>query len=146
MRIFFAFLVILVSAMLFMLPTTTAIYDFRTDLRTDSFTTATALGVVTANETLLEALFDDDLGSIAIVSDDATDVALPNSYNSTSQVLNITGLTANATRSLGISYDVDALAGSDAINNIIDRIPFIWMLVIIALPMAALFAIFTGRV
>lgn len=128
-----------------MLPLTDAIYDFRTDLRTDTFSTATAAGVTSANETLLEELYDDDIGSVDIASDNATDAPLPNSYNSTSRELTITGLTANITRTLDITYAVDALQGSTAIDAIVDRIPWIWLLVTIAFGPAALFAIFTGR-
>lgn len=128
-----------------MLPITSAIYDFRTDLRTDTFSTATAVGVTTANETLLEELYDGDIGSVDIASDDATDVPLPNSYNSTSQVLNISGLTGNVTRTLEVSYDVDALEGSNAVDTLLGWLPYIWILVIVVFPMAAIFAIFTGR-
>jgi len=145
MRIFYAFLIVVVSAILFMLPLTEAAYDFRTDLRTDTFSTATAVGVTTANETLFGDLYDCDMGSIDIDSDDATDTPLPGSINCTNRVLNITGLTANATRILGITYAYDALAASDAINRLVDIVPWIWLLVIIAFAPAALFAIFTGR-
>ena len=130
---------------MWLLPITTAIYDFRTDLRTDTFSTDTAAGVTSANETLLESLYEGDLGSIDIFSDDATDVPLGSSYNATSRLLNVTGLTANATRTLDVSYDVDALQGSEAINTLVDRVPWIWFLIIVAFGPAALFAIFTGR-
>lgn len=145
MRIFYAFLIIVVAAILFMLPITEMVYDFRTDLREDTFTTATAVGVTTANETLLDDLYDDDTGSVDIDSDLATDVPLPSSYNATSQQLLVEGLTANTTRILIIAYDVDALDGSVAVNIIMDRLPLIWLLVIIAFAPAALFAIFTGK-
>lgn len=145
MRIFNAFLAIFASVILFLLPLTTAIYDFRTDLRTDTFSIATGVGVTSANETLLNDLYDGDIGSIDIASDDAADVPLANSYNATSRLLNITGLTDNTTRTLSISYDIDALLGSDAINILADRAPWIWMVMVIAFAPAALFAIFTGR-
>ena len=135
----------MVSAILFMLPLTDAIYDFRTDLRTDTFSTLTAVGVESANETLLDDLYGGDTGSVDIDSDDATDNPLASSYNSTNQVLNIIGLTADTTRTLDITYAFDALQGSDAINNLVGRIPWIWMLVIIAFGPAALFAIFTHK-
>lgn len=146
MRIFYAFLIVLVSVILWMLPVTEAVYDFRTELRTDTFSTTTAVGVTSANETLLDDLYDDDTGSVDIDSDDATDIPLANSYNGTTQVLNITGLTANTTRTLDVSYDVSALEGYDAISTLLDRVSWIWMLVIISFGPAALFAIFTGRV
>ena len=146
MRIFYAFLIVVVSAILFMLPVTEAIYDYRTDLRTDTFSTTTAAAVTSANETLLVGLYDSDISTIDIDSDDSTDDPLANTYNATSRVLNVTGLTAATTRTLDITYDIDALEGSDAIGKIADIVPFVWMILIIAFPPAALFAIFTGRV
>lgn len=136
----------MVSAILFMLPVTEAVYDFRTDLRTDTFSTTTGIGATSVNETLLDDLYDCDMGSIDIDSDDATDTPFPSSINCTNRVLTITGLTANATRILDITYDIDALKGSTAINAIMDRVPWIWLLVIIAFAPAALFAIVTGRI
>ena len=145
MRIFYAFLIIVVAAILFMLPVSEAIYDFRTDQREDTFSTATGAGATTANETLLDDLYDDDIGSVDIDSDLATDVPLPSSYNSTSQQLLISGLTASDNRTLTVAYDFDALGDSDAINVFLDRLPWIWLLVICAFAPAALFAIFTHR-
>lgn len=136
----------LVAVILWMLPVTQAIYDFRTDERTDTFSTPTAAGVTTANETLLEALYGADIGSILIVSDLATDVPLPSSYNSTSQVLDMTGFTENTTRTIEISYDVDALRGNNAVDTFLGWLPYIWILVIAVFPMAAIFAIFKGWV
>jgi len=103
------------------------------------------VGVTSANETLLDDLYDGDIGSIDIASGDATDTPLANTYNATSRLLNITGLTADTTRTLDVSYDVDALEGSDAVNTLVDRVPFIWMLMIIAFAPASLFAIVTNR-
>jgi len=146
MRILYAFFVIVVAAILFMLPLTTAIYDFRTDLREDTFNNTTGVGETTANLTLFKPIYDDDTGTVGILSSISTDTPLYSSYNATSRLLGMTGLADNSTRVLTISYDIDALEGSDAINTIMDIIPFIWMMVIIAFPMAALYAIFTGRV
>lgn len=145
MKIFYAFLIIVVSAILFMLPLTDAVYDFRTALRTDTFSTTTAVGVTTANESLLSDLYDCDMSSIDIDSDLGTDHPIPSSINCTTRVLIMSGFTANATRTLTITYAFDALQGSSAINNLVDRVPWIWLLVIIAFAPAALFAIFTGR-
>ena len=128
-----------------MLPVAEAVYDYRTMQRTDTFSTDTAVGVTAANETLLDDLYDADMGSVDIDSDDATDVPLPNSYNATNQVLNITGLTANATRILNITYDVNALGAYAAIDTFLGFLPYIWLLVVIAFIPAALFAIFTNR-
>lgn len=144
MRIFWAFLIIVVSTILWLLPITTAIYDFRTDQREDTFATETGAGT-TANVTLLDDLYEDDTGSVDIDSDLATDAPLPSSYNATNQNLLVNGLTASANRTLIVTYDIDALSESEAVSNILDRLPLIWLVVIIAFPPAALFAIFTGR-
>lgn len=128
-----------------MLPVAEAVYDFRTALRTDTFLTATGVGVASANETLLDDLYDDDAGYVDIDSDDTTDTPVANSYNATSKVLNITGLSANTTRALEITYPYDALVGFDAINAVVDRFPFIWILLIIVFPIAAFVAMFMGR-
>ena len=145
MRIFYAFIIMFVSAILFMLPVTQMAYDFRTDPRTDTYSTATAVGVTTSNETLLDDLYDGDTGSVDINSGDATDVPLAGTYNATNRVLNVTGLTANATRILEITYDFDALDASVAIATIIDRLPWIWLLIAIGFAPASWFAIFTNR-
>ena len=134
-----------VSAILFMLPFTQMAYDFRTDPRTDTYSVDTAVGETTANESLYGDLYDGDMGSIDIDSDLATDVPMPASYSTTTRLLDITGLTANNTRILNITYDFDALDASEAIATLIDRLPWIWLLVCIAFAPAALFAIFTGR-
>ena len=145
MRIYYAFLVMVVAAVLWMLPITMAIYDFRTDLRTDEFTSPTGLDENSVNVTLHKPIYDDDTGTSGILSDLPTDVPLYSSYNTTSRQFEVSGLTANTTRLLTVSYNIDALLGSNAINTLVDILPFIWMLCVVAFPMAALFAIFTGR-
>ena len=133
------------SVILWMLPVEEAVYDFRTALRTDTFLTSTGVDVTSANETLWGSLYECDLGSIDIDSDEATDTPVPNSANCTSRVLNIEGLSDNTTRVLEITYAYDALVGYEAINTIVDRFPFIWIVLLIAFPIAAFAAMFMGR-
>jgi len=145
MRIFSAFLVIVTAAILFMLPLTSGVYDFRTDLNEDTFNYETGGAETTANVTLDKAVYDDDTDTITILSDLSTDSPLFSTYNTSTRLLDITGLTVSENRTLTVAYDVDALEGSDAINTIVGRLPWIWLLVIIAFSPAALVAIFTGR-
>ncbi len=144
MRVFFALLVIVAAAILFMLPLTQAVYDFRTDGRTDSFLTTTG-AVTTANVTLTADPYDCDIATIDIDSANVTDTPLPGSVNCTTRVLLVEGLTTNITRILEVNYYVDALDASPAISVLLDRVPWIWLLVIIAFAPVALYAIFTGR-
>jgi hypothetical protein len=146
MRIFYAFVIVIASAILFVLPVSEGIYDFRTEFRTDTYSTDTAVGVTTANETLLGDLYNCDLGSVSIDSTLATDTPLAGSINCTNRVLNITGLTANTTRTLDITYDYDALQGNTAVNSLMDNLPWIWILIIVGFGPAAILAIFMGKV
>ena len=137
MKIFNAFLIIIIASILFMLPFTTAIYDFRTDLRTDTFPgTSTGGAETSANLSLTKFVFDDDTETIDILSDDGADLPLLFSYNTTTRLVDMTGLAVSATRTISISYDIDALSESDAVSTILDRVPAIFLLVVIAFPMA----------
>jgi len=104
-----------------MLPVSEAVYDFKTELREGTFTSPTGVGVNCANVTLGKPIYDDDTGTVDPFSDLATDnpAYSASSYNATSQQLTICGLTANTTRVLTISYDVNALEGYDAIGAVV---------------------------
>ena len=109
MRIFYGFLIIVVAAILFMLPMTSMIYDFRTDVREDTYTVTTGGGVTTDTQTLTHAIYDNDTDTISIVSSISTDTPLYTSYNSTTRLLAYSGLAASSTRVITVSYDVYAL-------------------------------------
>lgn len=145
MRIFYAFLVIVTTVILFLLPISEGVYDFQTDLREDDFTVNTAVGATTANVTLLKPIYDNDTSTIGIISDTSDDVPLYSSYNTTTRLLAMSGLSGNTTRTITVSYDIDALEGSDAINAFIGYIEWIWILILVAFPAAALVAIFIRR-
>ena len=128
-----------------MLPVSRAVYDFRTDLRTDEFSSTTVGSQTSENVTLGKPVYDDDTGTIDILSDESTDTPAFSSYTTATRVVNISGLSANTTRVLAVSYDIDALEGSDALNTFVGYVPWIWMLIIIVFPMVGIAAIWTGR-
>lgn len=144
MRIFYAFLVIITATFLFMLPITQAVYDFRTDVREDTFTVTTAVGISSANTTLLKAIYSDDTATIGYESSIA-EVPVLSSYNATSRQLTTSGLTDNTSRSLVVSYDVTALNDATGFDTLLDRVPLIWLLMVIAFPIAALASMFVGK-
>jgi hypothetical protein len=147
MRIFNTFLILVVVALLWMLPFTEAIYDFRTDVRDDYFyDVTTAVGITTTNVTLLMPVYDNDSSTITILSDISTDNATVNSYNSTTRVLSITNLAANDTRDLTVSYDVGSLSDNSAFDTFLNQLPWIWMLVLFAFPLISLIALWGGSV
>ena len=144
MRIFHSFLSIMGAIILLLMPVASGVYSFRTDVREDTFQVTTAAGVTGANVTLLKALFDDDTGTISFTSDIA-EVPVVSSWNGTTRQLEVGGLTASESRELVVSYDKAAFAATNAISNLMDSVPFIWFLMILAFVPASLVAIFLGR-
>jgi hypothetical protein len=145
LKIFYSFLVILTSAILWLLPVTDAVYDFRTDVKEDSFYYSTGVGVTVANVTLTKALYNDDQSTASAISDYSTDLPVVAGYHTSTRVLDLTGLAGNYTRTLTVSYDFDGLGGSSAINTVADRLGWIWLLCIIVFAPAALASMWIGR-
>ena len=127
-----------------MLPLSDMVYSFRTDPVTDESTVDTGVGETTSNVTFTQFTFD-GIGSITSVSSSINEVPAVSSYNSTSKTALISSLTTDDSRTLSITYDVDVITDNDAINTLLDRAAWIWMLIIIAFPVASLAAIWTGR-
>lgn len=134
----------MISAILLALPITDASYDFRTDIRSDDFNVSTDTGVTTANVVLTKDIYEDDTQTITLASSISESPSWT-SYNATAKTLALASLTDNTTRTLTVDYDFDALEGAGAISGILDRLPLIWLLMIIALPVAALVAIWKGK-
>lgn len=145
MRIFYAFLILLISAFLFMLPVVEAIYDYRTMQRIETETVPTAVGVTTGNVILGVPVFENDTDVIEIISGLGTDVPVFSTYNTSTRMVIFSGLTANGTRIITITYLIDALGEFTAVNTLMGWLPYIWYLVVIAFIPGALFAIFTNR-
>ena len=145
MRIFYALLILFAVAVLFMLPMTEAIYDFRTDVREDNFTVPT--GDISTNATvqLFTDIFEDDVSTIDLFSNLGTDNPTYSSYNATPRNLVVTDLTANTTRILTVFYDIDALRVHPAVHNLLDMIYFMWLLFLVGFPAAAIVAIVTMK-
>jgi len=144
LRIFYSFLIVVTSVFLLLLPLSDMVYNYRTDPVTDLFSVDTALGQTSENVTLDDFVYDDDDDTIEIESSIDEDPGF-HSYNATSKTVWVESLTENSTRTLEITYDIDVITDSDAINNLLDRVAWIWMLICIAFPVASLAAIWTGR-
>ena len=145
MRIFHGFLIMMVAVILFMLPVTRAVYNYRTDIREDSFNYETGGAETTANVVLHTPLYDNDTDTISIFSDLATDIPLFSAYNTTTRLVDITGLTVAANRTLRVSYDVNSLSDHDSLDTLIGWIPFIWIILICVMPGAGIYAVVKGR-
>lgn len=144
MRVFNAFMILVASVFLWLMPISDAIYDFRTDQETDNFTVTTAVGVTAANVTLLDTLYDNDTSTISYISSIAETPTFY-SYNSTTRTVWTTGLTANTSRTLTVYYDRSALAGNTTLETVLDWTPYIYYLILAAFPVCGLAAIFIVR-
>lgn len=146
MRIYQGFLVLAVVAILWMLPVSQAIYNFRTDIREDVFAVTTGGAETTTAVVLLRPVYDDDIGTISLLSDLATDTPTLDTYTPETQVLDISGLTAASSRELTVTYDIDALSVHTAVSIIMDLLPVIWILILVAFPVVSLIVIVRRRV
>lgn len=141
MRIFWGFLIIAVAVILWMLPITQSVYDYRTDIYYDYYNWETVAANTTANVVLTNPIYNNDTNTITIQSDLATDVPLYSAYNTTTRLLDMTGLTAGANRTLTVYYDINALLSQPALSTLMDWLPYIWMIMVSVLPMAGIYAI-----
>jgi len=144
MRIFYAFLIILTATLLWMLPVTAAIYDFRTEVQEDTFSSTTGGAETTDDVVLSHLLYDDDTQTIDILSSSDNDTPVVSAYIAGTRTLTVAGLLADSTRTLTVSYDIDALVGSDALDVLTDRVPWIWLICIAVFPAAALVSMLKG--
>ena len=144
-RIFLGFLILVTVAILFMIPVPQAVYDYRTDVREDPFTVVTAPAVVTGNVTLIKPIYDNDTTTTFFSSNNTNDLPLYAAYNTVTRELQVSGLEADATRLLAVSYDVDAMSSSAAISTLMDYLSWIWFILLVGFPAAAIAAIFMGK-
>ena len=144
-QIFTSFLIILCSTILILLPVSDGVYDYRTDLREDNFTVITGAGTDNSTIQLFKSLYDDDTSTIDLLSHDADDSPYLSSYNTTTRALVVAGLGENITRIIDVTYDIEADNMSGGISGFLDILPWIWILIWVAFPAAAVIAIWTGR-
>jgi hypothetical protein len=128
-----------------MLPFSEAVYDFKTDLKEDSFTSVTADNVTTDNFTLTHEVYDDDTSTLTILSSLSDDIPVLSSYAPVGHSVLISGLADNTTRTLQIAYDIYALSGWAGIDTLVSRLNLIWLLCLVAFIPVALVAIWRGR-
>jgi hypothetical protein len=146
LKIFYATLVIIAAVFLILLPVTDGVYDFRTDIKEDVYNSqATAVGITSDNVTLIKPLYNSDISTVAISSNLTSDTPVPAGYHASTKLLDISGLAANSTRTLIVAYDFDAISGWASMNGVMDKLPWLWLMLIILFPVAAIVAIFVNK-
>lgn len=141
MRIFYSFLIMVTTVILWLVPFSAAIYDFRTDVREDNFTITTDPEETTASVVLLKELYDDDTETITVLSSIETDTPALSTYTSATRTLLITGLDDDTNRVLNVTYSIAAFPVGSALDTIMGITPFIIYLLLIAFPVVGLIAI-----
>ena len=144
-RIFAGFLLLLTAGVLFAFPFSTALYDFKTDLKTDNHGLNTGVGVTTGSVILAKPPYLDDTSTLTISSNLAGDAATFVSYNATSRELALSGLSDNSTRTITLNYDTYALSGFSAIDTVVSRFDLIWIIGVIAFVVAGVVVLFIGE-
>jgi len=131
MRYFTGFFIIAIGVLLWMLPVADSIYSWKTEPRTDTFIVTTAAAVTTGNSTLFKSIYDNDIHTLAFTSNCSTDAVTYVSYNTTSKLLNYSGLTASISRELDITYDTSAFNESSPVETLADMLPYLCYIVFV---------------
>lgn len=129
MRIYYSFLIVLVTVLLAVLPFTGATHALLTDLREDNHTITTDGASTTATVQLYKDLYDSDTSSVELVSHDIDDTPAVSSYNATTRALVITGLAVSTIRVIDVTYDVDAIDNS-YFSTAITVVTYTWLIMI----------------
>lgn len=138
-------MILVFSALLWLVPISSLVYTFRTDVTLNTFYTSTGVGVTQTTVTLTKFVYDDDTSTILIRSDLNTDVPVLVSYNTTSRATVINGLSDNVSRILFVEYDTDAFNNSSW-DTILNMFPSLWLIFIICFDLAALVAVLVDRI
>ena len=143
MKIVATFLMIVLIGLLFMLPISTAVYDYRTDIQEDDiYSVTTAGGITSCNVSLRLPIYLANLSTLSFSSTLATDNATPGYYyDATSHVVQVNGLTALSSRTLTAFYDVNALTSVGALDVFLNMVPWLWYLMLVAVLGVSIFAI-----
>lgn len=114
--------------------------DAQTSQRDDAFAgVATAPAVYTADVQLVVDIYDNNIVNVvSIISDNALDAPLPDTYVAASNTLTVRGLAANDSRSLVVTYKYGSLTGTAAkAGTFLDMIPLLMGMIIVVIIVAA---------
>ncbi len=126
--------IIMVSVMFVLFP---IILDSSHELQTDATTeteaaVVTGVGVTNADVVLTNDPWQDDVDYVlTITSDEVTDVPVANTYTTATNTLNITGLAADDSRTLTITYETDALGDYTGMGALVGIAPLLIFVAVI---------------
>lgn len=112
--------------------------DFRTDLLTETYNGDTTSGSINATLQLSHPLWKETVSDMVVRTDVSSDVPYAHNYNSTTREIVVSGLTANQTREITLTYKTAGLSDYEGGEEIATKIPLFIMLMVIMIPVLAL--------
>lgn len=107
-RVFFVVLAIFLLLGAFSSPILDGIKGWRTEDTTEAFSVTTAAGVTTANVTLANDLYQDDVSEVISISSNISgESPIASTYSDTSGKLLVSALNPSATHTLTVNYYAD---------------------------------------
>lgn len=141
MKWLFSILIVLSAAAGFAVPITGLCHDFQTDVRTDNVYTSTGPGAVTADIVLFKSIYADDSSTLSVNSS-ISESPVITAYTAATKTASIGGLTANTSRTISLSYEVDALGGSSSWTTLLGIAPYLYYLILVIIMAAGPIVIF----
>jgi len=136
-----------VILMMFFPLVMTATNDLQTDTQADTFAAVTTgVGETDADVVLTMDLFNDTVTHIvSITSNNSNDTPVAGTYTAATNTLNITGLHASDTRTLVVTYDIDALTDYTGMGSIVGITPLLIWIGIMAIVLAGTWFTIKGK-
>lgn len=116
------------------------------ELQTEEYVQTEAAVTTGAAEEAADVVLDEDLWSdatanvVSITSDDGGDTPVAGTYTAATNTLNVTGLAADTTRTLTITYKTDALTDYTGMGAMVSVAPLLIFLGVIGAVLAGLYA------
>lgn len=144
MRIFYSFVALLCTGLLFFVPISEGIEGFRTDTKVDELPSVTAVAETTDNLTLSHSIYNDDPTGLTLLSTDADDTPALNSYQASTHSIIVSGLADNTTRTITVTYTISAMTLWSGVDTLMDYTPLVWYLSVVSFIVISLLAIWRG--
>ena len=126
-----------------------SVHDARSDAFEESFAeVATGAGATSANLSLSYNLFADEPANVNTVSSNITaDTPSGSVYYTAGDILTVSGLSSNATRTLTVNYDIASvtLAELPSVDPLLLALTYWWILAILGLVAGAVYLSWRGR-
>jgi len=134
--------IVMVAIMFIMFP---IVLDSSHELQTDEYVQSEAAVVTGVGETAADVVLDEALWDssathvLSITSDEVTDVPVAGTYTAGTQTLNVTGLAADDSRTLTITYEYDGLEDYTGMGALVGVAPLLLFIGVIGAVLGGLY-------